>query len=69
MPLRNSTLECKCAMGVIASATSNAVAVAALAEERKLALYGNLVSPEPFFYFFIFLFFYENLCKLQRIHK
>ena len=35
-------------MGVIASATSNAGAVATLAEERKLALYGNLVLSEYF---------------------
>ena len=32
----------------IASATSNAGAVAALAEERKLTLYGNLVYTKPF---------------------
>ena len=35
-------------MKVIASATSNAGAVAALAEERKLALYGNLVQNHYF---------------------
>ena len=34
-------------MEVIASATSNAGDLATLAEERKLALYGNLYSPEP----------------------
>ena len=32
-------------MEVIASTTSNAGSVAALVEERKLALYGNLVPP------------------------
>ena len=41
-PLRNFTLEWKCTMEIIASATSNAAAGATLAEERKLALYGNL---------------------------
>ena len=46
--LQNSTLEWKCATEVIASATSNAGAVAALAKERKLALYGNLVPSQYF---------------------
>ena len=36
-----ATLERKCAMEAISSATSNSV-VADLAEERKLVLYGNL---------------------------
>ena len=37
-------------MEVIASATSNAGSVAALVEERKLALYGNLYSPASHYF-------------------
>ena len=41
-------LEWKGAMAIITRATSNARGVASLAEERKLALYGNLL-PRHYF--------------------
>ena len=66
-PLRNSTLEWKCLMDVISSGTNNAAAVTDLAEEKKLASYGNLVPSyyfQPVLLLYLYLLSYFIFCAV-----